>query len=135
MSKTSSLFVIAGLLLLVGAGCAQQNNQKDNVPATSAVPAVTPTGEIKSFTLVAKKFTFEPETITVNKGDTVRISLTSSDVKHSFSLPEFNVNVELPVGQTKTVEFVADKAGTFSFACRVFCGLGHGGMNGKLIVQ
>jgi cytochrome c oxidase subunit 2 len=34
-----------------------------------------------------------------------------------------------------TVEFVADKAGTFTFSCSVYCGKGHRGMKGELVVS
>ena len=36
--------------------------------------------------------------------------------------------------ETKKVEFVADKAGTFSFRCSVPCGSGHQLMQGTLVV-
>jgi cytochrome c oxidase subunit 2 len=34
-----------------------------------------------------------------------------------------------------TIEFTADKAGTFEFKCFVCCGMGHRKKKGKLIVQ
>jgi len=33
------------------------------------------------------------------------------------------------------VEFVADEKGSFEFSCSVYCGEGHGSMDGKLIVN
>lgn len=90
---------------------------------------------VKSFTITAKSWEFSPSTITVKKGDTVRLTIKSVDVEHGFFLPAFNVNADLQPGKTATVEFVADKAGTFSFKCNVLCGEGHGGMNGKLVVE
>ena len=47
----------------------------------------------------------------------------------------FNVSEMLEPGKTVSVEFVADKQGTFSFFCNVFCGSGHGNMKGTLIVK
>jgi heme/copper-type cytochrome/quinol oxidase subunit 2 len=38
-------------------------------------------------------------------------------------------------GRTVTVDFTADKAVTFSFRCSNFCGFGHGGMKGTLVVE
>lgn len=98
-------------------------------------PEPEPAGEVKEFTLTAKQWSFSPSTITVNKGDTVKLSITSTDVIHGLAINEFNVNVRLPVGETKIVEFVADKTGTFSFYCSVRCGSGHSGMRGQLIVK
>ena len=37
--------------------------------------------------------------------------------------------------EAATIEFTADKAGTFPFQCSNFCGFGHGKMKGKLIVE
>lgn len=90
---------------------------------------------VKSFTITAKSWKFSPSTITVKKGDTVRLTITSVDVQHGFFLTAFNVNKDLQPGKTVTAEFVADKTGTFPFKCNVLCGSGHGGMNGKLIVE
>lgn len=102
--------------------------------ATIPVEATT-SPNIKEFDMTARKWTFEPSTITVNKGDTVILHITSIDVTHGFLLPTFGINEELNPGKTVDIEFVANKAGTFVFACNVFCGSGHGRMNGKLIVQ
>jgi len=70
----------------------------------------------------------------VNKGDRVKLMIQSADIAHGIKIDAFNVNNRLEPGQTTIVEFVADKAGTFSFYCNVFCGDGHSGMKGTLIV-
>lgn len=101
-------------------------------PAAVQPPAATP---VKSFTMTAKQWAFEPATITVNKGDKVKLTITSIDVEHGFALSEFGVNTALAPGKTEVVEFTADKSGTFSYVCSVFCGAGHGGMRGTLIVK
>ncbi len=89
----------------------------------------------KEFSIVAKQFEFTPSTITVKKGDNVIIHLTSADVKHGFSLQEFNISKEVDAQTPVTIEFVADKTGTFEFRCSVPCGEGHLEMTGQLIVQ
>lgn len=90
---------------------------------------------IKLFTITAKNWEFSPSTIKVKKGDTVRLTIKSVDVDHGFKLVDFNVNQPLKPGQTATVEFIADKSGSFSFTCNVFCGPGHKDMRGTLIVE
>ena len=90
---------------------------------------------IKEFTITAKRFEFNPNEITVNNGDRVRLKITSMDVTHGFSLPSFNINKDLNPGEEVIIEFTADKTGTFTFACSVVCGSGHGSMNGRLIVK
>lgn len=94
-----------------------------------------PSMSIKEFNITARTWEFQPSTITVNRGDTVRLAITSVDVAHGFALSEFNVNTRLEPGQTANVEFVVDQVGQFSFFCSVFCGNGHGGMRGTLIVE
>jgi cytochrome c oxidase subunit 2 len=91
---------------------------------------------VKAFTVVAKRFAFEPSTITVRQGDTVKITASSADVAHGFALPDFNVNLRLePGARPQTVTFVADKKGTFTFYCNIPCGPGHLDMKGTLIVE
>ncbi len=95
-----------------------------------------PTTEtIKAFDIKAKQFTFEPDTITVKKGDTVRLTVTSVDVAHGIGIPEFNVNLKVAKGETNSVEFVADKAGTYTIRCNVFCGSDHKNMKATLVVE
>jgi cytochrome c oxidase subunit 2 len=96
---------------------------------------IEPTGEIKEFELTAKQWEFSPNTITVNRGDIVKIHIESVDVTHGFALPDFGVNEILEPGNDIHVDFVADKVGTFTFFCSVSCGSGHSGMNGQLIVK
>ncbi|KHO47378.1 MAG: heme/copper-type cytochrome/quinol oxidases subunit 2 [archaeon GW2011_AR5] len=89
----------------------------------------------KEFNMTATKFTFEPSTVTVNKGDRVVLHITSTDVGHGFSLATYNIIETLPAGETKTISFIADQVGEFNFFCSVFCGSGHSDMRGKLIVN
>jgi len=103
---------------------------------TAPTPTVTPpTSSVKEFNLTARQWEFIPSTITVQKGESVRLNIQSIDVTHGFAITAFGVSETLTPGNTVTVEFVADKAGTFSFFCTVFCGLGHSGMRGTLIVE
>lgn len=104
-------------------------------PATEPDPEQEPESTIKEFDMIAKKWDFEPDTITVNEGDTVILHITSIDVTHGFGLSAFGINKDLREGETINIEFVADQKGTFTFRCTVSCGSGHSGMNGQLIVE
>ena len=90
---------------------------------------------VKEIEMTAKQWEFSPSIVEVNKGDTVRLRVTSIDVAHGIYIPEFNLNKVLEPGKTVTLEFVADTIGEFDFICSVQCGTGHSGMNGKLIVR
>ena len=104
--------------------------------ANAETPLAPPSASnVKEFTIVAKQFSFEPNTITVKTGDLVRLRVKSVDVAHGIGISEFGVNELLSPGEEKTVEFTASKPGTFTIFCSVLCGSGHSGMRGTLIVE
>jgi cytochrome c oxidase subunit II len=76
----------------------------------------------------AKRFSFAPAEITIAKGETVTLSLTSDDTTHGLSIPELGVNVTIMKGKPTTVEVTPQQAGTFEGRCNHFCGVGHGSM-------
>lgn len=95
----------------------------------------SPQGEVKEFKITARKYSFEPEIIEVNKGDKVRLIIKSADVAHSIVIPEYGINERIDVGKTVTVEFIVDTVGSFSSFCSVYCGSGHDEMKGEIIVR
>jgi cytochrome c oxidase subunit II len=101
----------------------------------SARQAMGDVEDVKNVDITASKFQFEPATITVAQGDRVRLRLHSIDRTHAFAIKAFRVKALIPkAGETITVEFVADRAGSFDFTCAEYCGTGHGGMKGRLVV-
>ncbi len=127
---------IALTLVLVGAGCTSSKISSETEDTTNPnPPSVVLTGQTKEFNLSAKNWQFDPSTITVNQGDKVRLIITSVDVAHSFMLKDFNLNVKLEPKETQTVEFIADKTGSFQFRCGIPCGDGHRDMIGTFIVK
>ena len=93
------------------------------------------TGEAVEIKMTARKYRFDPNVITVKKGQHVRLIITALDRDHGFKLEAFNINQKLKKGDASTVEFTADAAGTFPFQCSVVCGLGHHKMKGRLVVE
>jgi cytochrome c oxidase subunit 2 len=91
--------------------------------------------QAKEIQVTAKKYEFSPNPIRVKKGDHVKLVITSTDKEHGIKLEAFHVDQKLKKDEPSMVEFTADKAGTFPFKCSVFCGLGHGGMKGTLVVE
>jgi nitrous-oxide reductase len=89
--------------------------------------------------MIAVRSSFDPWKIEVNKGDKVTIYLTNieqtTDELHGFGLNEYNINVVVDPGETKTIEFVADKPGVFPFYCTNFCSALHQEMQGYLLVK
>ena len=92
--------------------------------------------DVKTIDVTASRFQFEPATISVAQGDNIRLRLHSADRSHAFAIKAFRVKALIPNGgETVTVEFIADQAGTFAFTCSEYCGTGHSQMKGKLVVQ
>ncbi|MBZ5515728.1 MAG: cupredoxin domain-containing protein [Acidobacteriia bacterium] len=92
-------------------------------------------GNVREIQMTAKKYEFNPNVLTVKKGDHVKLIITALDRDHGFKLDAFGINQKLKKGDPTTIEFTADKGGTFPFQCSEFCGFGHGKMKGKLIVE
>jgi cytochrome c oxidase subunit 2 len=105
--------------------------------AISAVncKAQSPQPAISEFDLTAVKYNFDPNVIRVKKGDRVKLVITARDRDHGFKIAAFHIDQKLPKGKAVTVEFTADRIGTFPFQCSVFCGIGHKKMTGQLIVE
>lgn len=82
---------------------------------------------------------FNPEHITLKQGDVVRWHITNTerafDATHGFAVPVYNITASLEPGETVTIEFVADTAGTFPFYCSEFCSALHLEMMGYLMVE
>jgi cytochrome c oxidase subunit 2 len=90
---------------------------------------------------VAERFTFSPSEITVDRGVTLELRLTSEDTTHGFKLVGPNgptdINVEIPKrgrGDVRVV-FDAKEPGTYRFECSHVCGAGHGFMRGSIKVK
>jgi nitrous-oxide reductase len=80
-----------------------------------------------------------PDKIEVNKGDLVRMHVTSleqaHDATHGFAIGRYNVNLSLEPGKVETVEFTASESGVFPFYCTEFCSALHLEMAGYLLVN
>jgi nitrous-oxide reductase len=83
--------------------------------------------------------TIHPTMIEVNEGETVTIAMTNieqtADMLHGFGLLDYNINIVVDPGETKTVTFKATKPGVFPYYCTNFCSALHQEMQGYLIVK
>lgn len=123
----------------------QLSNTSTNVQPTEAAkieasPSTAPSeamtkGETKVIEVSGKSFAFTPSEIRVKKGDTVKINFTNTEGFHNFVVDEFKAQTKkISAGQTDSVQFVADKVGTFEY----YCAVGNHrdqGMKGNLIVE
>ncbi len=89
--------------------------------------------------MVAVRSSFDPIKLEVNQGDKVTIHITNieqtTDELHGLGLAEYNLNIVIDPGETKTVTFVADKPGVFPYYCTNFCSALHQEMQSYMIVK
>ena len=137
MNKIKNVIFLL-LVLLIAGSCSRRDGgqvvgQGSSVSEQPAVP--TQSGEFKEFKITAKQFEFSPSVIEVNQGDKVRLIVTSTDIPHGIAIKEYGINEQLNPGKPVTIEFTANKEGTFTAYCSVFCGSGHSNMKGRLVVK
>lgn len=78
------------------------------------------TGNVVVVDITGKNFTFSKPDIRVKQGDKVRINFTSTSGFHDWKIDEFNAQTKhVSTGQSASVEFVADKTGSFEYYCSV----------------
>jgi cytochrome c oxidase subunit 2 len=68
-------------------------------------------------------------------GQVYHFKLESRDVLHSFSIPVFRLKQDAVPGRVITGWFEATQTGTFDIQCAEICGLGHGVMVGRIVVE
>ena len=122
--------VFLWLLILLVQGCAS-SRVGEAVPGDvdrSKVP-------VRTIEMTAQKFHFTPDSVHVESGTLLRIAITGLDGTHGFSLSDFGIDETIAEGETKMIEFFARGKGEHAFHCSHFCGLGHFGMRGKVIVE
>ena len=130
MKLKPTCLAILALMLLVNGSLASLGALAQDAPSN---PQAAP--NVHEIQVTAKKYEFSPNPIRVKKGEPVRLIITATDHDHGIQLDAFHIKQKLKKGVPTTIEFTPDKAGTFPFKCSVFCGLGHGGMKGELVVE
>ncbi|MDP4011295.1 MAG: cupredoxin domain-containing protein [Candidatus Roizmanbacteria bacterium] len=131
------LLVIAGVFLFMQNGKSEQvENSEDQAMPANEEPTegidtektvkinenaqMTEESEVRVIDVEAGSFYYKPSLMKVKKGETVRIVLKAVSMMHDFNIDE--LGVKLPIvkdGDTGTVEFVADKVGSFEYYCSV----------------
>lgn len=113
---------------LIGCGASQQFTAIPSTVDREKVPHET-------IEMTAEHFHFTPEIVRVNQGTLVTIKVKAIDGTHGFKLGAFGIDETIKEGETRTIEFYTSEKGEYSFKCSHFCGIGHLGMNGKIIVE
>jgi cytochrome c oxidase subunit 2 len=84
--------------------------------------------------ITAKRFAFSPNQITIKKGETVKLRLTSEDVTHGFFMRALKIDEDIQPGTPTEITLTPQTAGTFTTICDHFCGANHGNMNMTITV-
>lgn len=136
MNKYVTILIV--LAVILGAGIAyKQFGGKAELELT---------GETKEFTIYNRenRWSFDPDTITVNEGDKVKLTLINQDdYDHGIAIDQFGVSQRIPAKGTITLEFVASTPGEWPYYCSVSCNSGivdgkprgHFDQIGKLFVK
>jgi cytochrome c oxidase subunit II len=107
---------------------------------------------VHTINVSAKKYEFTPNEIHVKQGETVELSVHSEDETHGVKLDLYPedanqkgapgllfadpaANGKVTKGVDQVLRFTAQQAGVYDFKCARICGMGHGRMRGKLIVD
>ena len=122
-------FVVALLPILIAA-------RPTPIAAAAAVQNQPAAPAVKVIELKATKYEFTPNKVDIPLGTTVQFKITAVDHDHGFEIEGVKDScITIKQGETKTVEYKADKAGKVSFKCCHVCGIGHGTMNGEMMVK
>jgi cytochrome c oxidase subunit II len=124
----------AATLLLLGAcvvaGCSSGGTM-------TAVPSDVDLATVPETTVVitAENSHFTPDLVHVKAGTLVNLTIKSIEGTHGFVISEYGIDEEIEEGKSVTVRFYSRERGEIGFRCNHFCGLGHFGMNGKVLVE
>lgn len=143
--KNILITIVVLVLLILGYSALRGNDRaatqnagvtSDGNLSPSQTASSNATDEVKSFTIDAANFAFSMDEIRVKEGDTVRVTLKNTEGFHDFMIDAFAgaKTTRLEAGKEETIEFVADKKGSFEYYCSVGSHRAMG-MRGTLIVE
>src|SRR5262245_57837127 len=123
-SYGAQAFVLAGAAVLTVCGMTA-------FPGTRQEPAQ---GQ-RSFSVVARKYAFSPVRLEVAQDDLVKVTMTSADIAHSFTIDAYRIDKRVGPKQTVTFEFRANQPGTFKIYCKLTQDARCKEMHGELVVS
>ncbi|MBI4086955.1 cupredoxin domain-containing protein [Candidatus Kaiserbacteria bacterium] len=110
--------------------------QATTTQPTAGTATSTASDDVLAVTVHAASYAFTPQTITAKLGQKVRMTVVSDGGLHDFVIDEFAgaKTARLQSGKNETIEFTADKKGSFTY----YCSVGNHramGMEGTLTVE
>jgi heme/copper-type cytochrome/quinol oxidase subunit 2 len=92
-------------------------------------------GNERRFTVSAHKYSFSPARIEVLQDDLVRVTFSTADIPHSFTIDKYRIAKRVEPGKPIVFEFRADEPGRFPIYCNLSADEGCKKMVGELIVK
>jgi heme/copper-type cytochrome/quinol oxidase subunit 2 len=89
----------------------------------------------REFTLTARDYSFSPNRVEATQDDLIKLTVQSADHAYGFTIDEYRVSKRVPAGGSTTIEFRADRAGTFAFYSGLKSDARHDQMRGQLVVR
>jgi|KBSSwiStaDraftv2_1062776.scaffolds.fasta_scaffold273045_2 heme/copper-type cytochrome/quinol oxidase subunit 2 len=134
-SRTSSLLVVGVVGLLSPFAIHMLAHGSTSSPWPEPVEGQDQAPNKRDITLTARNYRFSPARIEVAQDDLVKLTVTSEDNAYSLTIDEYRVSRRVPAGGSTTLEFRADRAGTFAFYSNLTNDARHAQMRGELIVR
>jgi heme/copper-type cytochrome/quinol oxidase subunit 2 len=88
----------------------------------------------REFTVTAKDYRFAPSRLEVTQDDLVKLTVQSADVAYSLTIDAYRVSRRIAAGGSTTLEFRADRSGSFVFYSNLTIDNRHAQMRGELVV-
>jgi heme/copper-type cytochrome/quinol oxidase subunit 2 len=89
----------------------------------------------REFTVTARDFRFSPNRLEVTQDDLVKVTVRSEDVAYSLTIDAYRLSKRVPAGGETTLEFRADRTGTFPFYSNLTNDSRHTQTRGELVVR
>jgi len=89
----------------------------------------------RAFTVTARKYSFSPSVIEVNQDDLVRVTFSTGDIPHSFTVDAYRIAKRVEPGRNVVFEFRAEKPGRFPIYCNLTVDERCKEMRGELVVR
>ena len=144
MRPLASLVLIASLLSVAATACGGGDGDSPTTSSVNVSDSLSATDDTDTSpsvgtTVVNLKdpggsgsYVFDPDELSFSVGETVTFDLTSGKEFHTFTVTDLGINVAVNAGETQTIEFTFDKAGTYNLICVPHQALG---MVGTVSVQ
>jgi len=107
------------------------------IAALAACPFAVETAAanpVEHYNIEIGDYYFDPSTIAAQVGSEINMTLRNLAAQlHEFEIVGYDIEVEIPPGETRWIEFAANKAGSFEILCAM-PGHAEAGMVGRFVV-